>query len=170
MSKQKILELSDEDIKLINKFEKIAKENLKSQYKGAILALDKMWQQIIDNDNNSLIKMFVRIGKKWSDLTPIQISKLPEAYAKSVNEKQKNDDDLLDKIKTLESKVESLEEVNKNLEKENKLLEERVNIKLPTDADKIRYLAERDLILTKLERAGVDNWEWYCDALNDTLE
>lgn len=31
-------------------------------------------------------------------------------------------------------------------------------------------LKDRDEELTKLEAAGVDNWEWYGDALNGRLD
>lgn len=33
-------------------------------------------------------------------------------------------------------------------------------------ADEYDYLVARDKELTLLENAGVDNWEWYGDALN----
>lgn len=32
------------------------------------------------------------------------------------------------------------------------------------------HLKERDEELTLLENAGVDNWEWYGDALNGRLD
>ena len=42
------------------------------------------------------------------------------------------------------------------------ILEEQINEAIKV----LKYLAGRDAVLSKLEAAGVDNWEGYDDAIN----
>lgn len=46
------------------------------------------------------------------------------------------------------------------------MAQELVTIKL----SRLKYLEERDAFLSRLEAAGVDNWEGYCEAFDDEEE
>ena len=102
----------------------------------------------------------------WTDLTESQIYQLPQAFYKSTKALDTKENELLEKIDELKKQIDVLQRQVESLEKENELLEEKANLKLPKDAEEIKYLVERDLILKKLEFWGVDNWCGYEDAIN----
>lgn len=171
MSKKDILNLTEEDLKILNKFENIAKSKLKKDCAGATRAMDYIWDKLILNDNHINIKILCKNGvNDWRDLTENQIYQLPQAFYKSTKALDTKENELLEKIDELKKEINVLQNQVKNLEKENKLLEERANVKLPKDIAEIKYLAERNLILEKLECAGVDNWGGYEDAVNSVLD
>lgn len=172
MSKKDILNLTEDDLKILNKLQSLAKSKLKKDCAGAIRAIDYIWQKIIQNDNHISIKGLMKAGIicDWTDLTEGQIYELPLAYYKSTKALDTKENELLEKIDELKKQIDVLQRQVDSLKKENELLEEKANLKLPKDAEDIKYLVERDLILTKLECAGVDNWGGYEDAVNSVLD
>ncbi|MFA5669887.1 MAG: hypothetical protein WCX83_00325 [Candidatus Cloacimonas sp.] len=79
---------------------------------------------------------------------------------------------ILNEIECRISKFEDIEKDNKeNLELYSKKILEVKNqyvLSVPKNInltkEDYKYLKERDLILTSLERGGVDNWEWYSES------
>lgn len=129
--------------------------------------MDYIWEKLIQNDNHYKIKIMCKNGvNSWTDLTESQIYQLPLAYYQSTKALDTKENELLEKIDELNKQVDVLQHQVTSLKKENELLEEKVNLKLPSDAQEIKHLVERDLILKKLETCGVDNWCGYEDAMN----
>ena len=167
MSKKDILNLTEEDLKILDKFQNLAKSKLKKDCAGAIRAMDYIWEKLIQNDNNINIKILCKNGvNSWRDLTENQICQLPQSFYHSTKALDTKENELLEKIDELKKQIDVLQRQVESLEKENELLKEKANLKLPKDAEDIKYLVERDLILKKLEFWGVDNWGGYEDAIN----
>lgn len=168
MSKKDILNLTEDDLKILNKLQNLAKSKLKKDCAGAIRAMDYIWQKIVQNDNHISIKGLMKAGIicDWTDLTESQIYQLPLAYYQSTKALDTKENELLKKIDELNKQLDVLQHQVTSLKKENELLEEKVNLKLPSDAQEIKHLVERDLILKKLEAYGVDNWCGYEDAMS----
>ena len=170
MSKEDILKLSEEDMKILDKMKALAKSKLKKESAGAARAIDYIWEKIMLNDNHTTIKILCKNGiNSWRDLTEHQIYQLPQAFYKSMKALDTTEKDLRVEIDKLNEQVKTLTEQINNLKNENALLKEKENIKFPKDVEEIKRLAERDLILKKLEIAGVDNWCGYEDAINSVL-
>lgn len=168
MSKKDILNLTEEDLKILDKLQKLAKSKLKKDCAGAIRAMDYVWEKLIQNDNHNAIKALMKTGIvcDWTDLTEGQIYQLPQAFYKSTRALDIKEKELIEQIDNLKKQVSLLQSQVDSLNKENELLEEKANIKIPKDAEEIKRLFERDLILKKLEFWGVDNWGGYEDAIN----
>lgn len=168
MSKKDILNLTEEDLKILDRLKNLAKLKLKKNCIGATRAMDYIWEKLIQNDNHKSIKALMKAGRvcDWTDLTESQIYQLPQAFYKSTKALDTKENELLEKIDELKKQIDLLQNQVVSLEKENELLEEKANLKLPKDAEEIKYLVERDLILKKLEFWGVDNWGGYEDAIN----
>lgn len=167
MSKKDILNLTEEDLKFLDKLQNLAKSKLKKDCAGATKAMDYIWEKITLNDNHFNIKVICKNGvNDWRDLTENQIYQLPQAFYKSTKALDTKEDELLKEVDKLKKQISVLQSQIDRLEKENDLLEEKANLKLSKDEGKIKYLVERDLILQKLELAGVDNWCGYEDAIS----
>lgn len=167
--KEQILNLSEEDLQLIHKFENIAKKNLKNNYDVAVEIIDEIWSCCLCDDKNVLFKHYKSINKNWQSIPKHQLKQCLEYYVNLKNNTKQIKNDYDEKIKILENKIYSINNEIKYYKKENALLEEKSNLKLPSNLEEIKHLAERNLILTKLENAGVDNWIGYEDAINEVV-
>ena len=171
MSKQNLLDLTEEDLALIKKFEKIAQNNLKKGLKGAVLAMDYIWNKLMQNANIKPLNIIVKSGRvsNWSELMDEQIQDLPKVFHQSeqlLKADQGKEKQYQTQIEELTKENERLKLANLDLNNSYNLLEEKYNLAVTPENENLQYLKERSLMLAKLESFGVDNWEGYEEAIN----
>ena len=163
--------VTEKDLETILKLEKIVKKDIKKQYIAAIDVVEFMYNNI---KNNWIVDKFKEMGKKWDDLTESQIKDLPRAYSDSVNNVNTIKKEYTEQIETLKKEIEKLTIEFKNCKKDYEIeireLKEYKSLPSTASEDRIKYLESRDIILTKLENGGVDNWEWYEESLEADID